>query len=194
MALPPDIDPESRSRLPLVRREELDEASQAIYDRAANDSRSLVGLRGPGGIRLHNPTLTALSQPLNRYLRFEAGLDRRVAEVTILATARELDQAFEWCAHEAEAANVGVDGRTIDVIRRREPLEGLDDDYAAMIALVREAVGEHRVSTATFERALTRFGKVPLLNYVALIGNYMATAVLLTVFDQQLPEGKHSTL
>ncbi|HXF33478.1 MAG TPA: hypothetical protein VN603_02810, partial [Candidatus Acidoferrales bacterium] len=60
--LPPDVYPESRNRLALVRREELDEEGKTIFDGAANDSRSLVGLQGPGGIRLHNPTLTKLSQ------------------------------------------------------------------------------------------------------------------------------------
>jgi 4-carboxymuconolactone decarboxylase len=194
MKLPADVYPESRNRLPLVRRDDLDEAGKKIFDGAANDKRSLVGLQGPGGIRLHNPTLTALSQPLNRYLRFEAGLERRVAEVAILATARELDQHFEWCAHEPEALKIGVPAGVVDAIRFRRPLDGLGEEYAAMILLVREAIGAHHVAPATFAEALRLFGKEALLNYVSLIGNYMATAVLLTVFDQQLPEGKRSTL
>lgn len=192
--LPADVYPESRNRLALVRRVDLDDEGKTIFDGAANDSRSLVGLQGPGGIRLHNPTLTKLSQPLNRYLRFEAGLDRRVAEVAILATARELDQEFEWCAHEAEALKVGVAADIVDVIRFRRPVDGLGEQYAAMIRLVREAVGAHKVRPETFADALRLFGKIPLLNYVSLIGNYMATAVLLTVFDQQLPDGKKSGL
>lgn len=194
MKLPADIYPESRNRLPLVRRDDLDEDGKKIFDGAANDKRSLVGLQGPGGIRLHNPLLTALSQPLNRYLRFEAGLDRRIAEVAILATARELDQHFEWSAHDGEARKVGVNSDIIDIIRFRRPVDGLGEEYAAMIRLVREAVGAHKVSPATFEEALKLFGRVPLLNYVSLIGNYMGTAVLLTVFDQQLPEDKKSAL
>ena len=40
---------------------------------------------------------------LNRYLRFEAGFTPRMREIAILATAREMDSQFEWCAHEPEA-------------------------------------------------------------------------------------------
>jgi 4-carboxymuconolactone decarboxylase len=194
MKLPADVYPESRNRLPMVRRDDLDDDGKKIFDAAANDSRSIVGLQGPGGIRLHNPVLTALSQPLNRYLRFEAGLDRRVAEVAILATARELDQDFEWSAHEAEALKIGVAPDVIDIVRFRRPVDGLGEQYAAMIRLVREAVGRHHVSPETFSEALRLFGRIPLLNYVALIGNYMGTAVLLTVFNQQLPPEKSSQL
>jgi 4-carboxymuconolactone decarboxylase len=187
--LPADIFPESRCRLPLVRRDDLDDAARAIFDKSASDPQSLVGLRGPGGIRLHNPELTAISQPVNRYLRFGAGLDPRLVEVTILATARELESTFEWCAHEPEARKLGVPDAVIDAILQRGPLDALPADDALMIRLVREAVGAHRVNPATYAQAHARLGTVLLLNYVSLIGNYMGTAVLLTTFDQQLPEG-----
>jgi 4-carboxymuconolactone decarboxylase len=193
MQLPADIYPESRNRLPLVQRDDLDEAGKKTYDAAANDPRSLVGLRGPGGIRLHDPKLNALSQPLNRYLRFDGGLDRKLAEIAILATARELEAHFEWCAHERAALMENVPADLIDIIRLRGSVDGLPDAEATMITLVREAVGGHRVSSPTFAAALRLFGKEPLLRYVSLIGNYMGTAVLLTVFDQQLPEGHAPT-
>jgi 4-carboxymuconolactone decarboxylase len=188
--LPADIDPASRSRVPLVRREDLDEAAQAIFDRAAQDPRSLVGLQGPGGIRLHDPLLTAMSQPLNRYLRFGAGLDPRLVEVTILATARAMASHFEWCAHEPEAGKLGVGDATIAAIVHHGALDDLPEDEALMIRLVRESVEAHAVRPETYAEAHARFGTVILLRYVSLIGNYLATAVLLTVFDQQLPEGE----
>jgi 4-carboxymuconolactone decarboxylase len=188
--LPADIFPDSRCRLPLVRRDDLDETARATYDKAATDPTSLVGLRGPGGIRLHNPALTAISEPVNRYLRFGAGLDPRLVEVAILATAREVESNFEWCAHEPEARRRGVPEAVIAAILQRGPLDELPPDDALLIRVVREAAGAHRLSSETFAAAHARFGTVQLLNYVSLIGNYMATAVMLTAFDQQLPEGK----
>jgi len=188
--LPADIHPDSRSRLPLVRRDDLDAAGQQAFDAAANDPKSLVGLQGPGGIRLYDPELSAISQPLNRYLRFGAGLDPRTVEVTILATARLLDSRFEWSAHEPVALSLGVSDAVIDAIRDHGALDALPPDDALVIRLVREAVADHRVTPATFAAAHAQFGTTALVQYVSLIGNYMATAVLLTVFDQQLPEGK----
>ena len=72
---PRDIDPDSGCRLPLPRREELDELGQRTYDSLADPKGpSLRGLRGPGGILLHSPALARHTRPLNHYLRHEAGL------------------------------------------------------------------------------------------------------------------------
>jgi 4-carboxymuconolactone decarboxylase len=38
----------------------------------------------------------------------------------------------------------------------------------------------------TFARALTLFGRRKLVDLVALMGNYAATAAMLTAFDMQL--------
>ena len=98
---PEDVDPESGCRLPLPRREQLDDAGQHIYDSLADAKGGTIrGLRGPGGILLHSPDLSRYTRPLNRYLRHEAGLGGRVRELAILTTARELDSQFEWAAHE----------------------------------------------------------------------------------------------
>jgi len=59
-ALPPDIDPESRCRLPLPNRDDLDEAGKQTFDLLSDPhDGSLAGLRGPGGLRLHNPRVSA---------------------------------------------------------------------------------------------------------------------------------------
>jgi 4-carboxymuconolactone decarboxylase len=193
-SLPPDIHPDSRSRIPLITRDDLDDAGKALYDAALADPRSLAGMQGPGGIRMWAAQLTAVSRPKNRYLRFEAGLDRRLAEIAILATARECDQHFEWRAHELAALKEGVAPEIIDVIRWRKPLDGLAEAEATLIALARQAIGERRVDAATYATAMRLFGTEPLINFVSLMGDYAATAILLHVFDQQLPAGETSKL
>ena len=58
MTLPEDVDPESLSRLPLVKREDMDEQGKRFYDSVVGpQSRTLVGLQGPSGIWLHSPRL-----------------------------------------------------------------------------------------------------------------------------------------
>src|ERR1700687_489939 len=52
--MPSDIDPQSGFRLPLPKREDLDDAGKRAYDRAATPGKSIVGLRGPGGIALYS--------------------------------------------------------------------------------------------------------------------------------------------
>jgi 4-carboxymuconolactone decarboxylase len=116
---PKDVDPQSGCRLPLPKREELDEAGQRIYDSLVDTKGgSIRGLRGPGGILLHSSELSRYTRPLNRYLRHEAELGGRVRELAILTTARELDSQFEWAAHEPEAIAEGIPREIIDIIKQ----------------------------------------------------------------------------
>jgi 4-carboxymuconolactone decarboxylase len=184
---PEDVDPQSGCRLPLATREELPADAAAIYDSLVDPrGGSIRGLRGPGGIHLHSPELARHTRALNRYLRQEAGLGGRVRELAILTTARELDSQFEWAAHEPEAVRDGVSPEIIDVIRYRKDTAHLDAADAAVIELGREIFGARRVNLATYERALARFGRRKLVDLVALMGNYAATAAMLTAFDMQL--------
>ena len=184
---PPDVDPQSQCRLPLPRRDELDAEGQRIYDSLADPrGGSLRGLRGPGGIHLHSPVLARHTRALNRYLRQEAGLGGRLRELAILVTARELNSQFEWAAHEEEARREGVSDEAIETIRHRRDTAGLDDTDAVVVELGREIFTAREVSSATFARALALIGRRKLVDLVALMGNYAATAALLTAFDMQL--------
>ena len=179
--------PSSGCRLPLPRREELDPEAQRIWDRLADPAGgTLRGLRGPGGIQLHSPELSRRSRPVNHYLRYEAGLGGRARELAILATARELCSRFEWAAHEPAALAEGIPPEIIDAIRFRGDVDGLAEADRIVIELGGEIFGGRRVSPATYARALRLFGRRKLVDLVALMGNYAATAALLTAFDMQL--------
>jgi 4-carboxymuconolactone decarboxylase len=188
--MPSDIDPQSGFRLPLPRREDLDEAGRAHYDRVTAPGATIVGLRGPSGIHLYSPQTAEHARALNRYLRYEAGFSPRVREIAILATAREMDSQFEWCAHEPEALKEGVEPGVIDAIKHRKATAGLDPAVATVIELAREIFRDHKVTSATFARAREIFGPAKLVDLVLLMGNYAGTAALLAAFDMQLPEGK----
>ena len=188
---PQDVDRESGCRLPLPRREQLDDVGQRIYDDLADPkSGTIRGLRGPGGILLHSPELSRRTRPLNRYLRHEAGLGARVRELAILTTARELDSQFEWAAHEPEAIGEGISREIIEVIKHRRDTSDLDAADAIVIELGREIFGARKVTSETFARALQQFGRRSLVDLVALMGNYAGTAALLTAFDMRLDPGQ----
>jgi 4-carboxymuconolactone decarboxylase len=189
MTMPSDIDPQSGFRLPLPKRDDLDDTGKRAYDRAASGVRSIVGLRGPGGIHLYSTKTLEARNTAAHYLRFEV-FAPNVREVAILTVAREMDSAFEWAAHEPEALKEGVPAKVIDVIRHRQSTQGLDEIYAAIIELGRETFGKHKLSSATFARARKLLEPQKLVELALLMGNYAATAALLTVFDMQVPDGK----
>ena len=94
-AWPSHIDPDSGFRLPLVRREDLDEAGQKIYDRGAVPGANIAGLQGPAGLQLFSPKATSQLSVLSHYLREDAGFTPRVREIAFLTTSREMDNQFE---------------------------------------------------------------------------------------------------
>jgi 4-carboxymuconolactone decarboxylase len=193
-AMPSDIDPQSGFRLPLPKREELDEAGRQAFDRAVTPGRTIAGLQGPAGVQLYSPKIAAHVNAINHYLRYEAGYPPRVREIAILATARELDSQFEWVAHEPVALREGVPPAVIDAIKHRRPTAGLPEADAAVIELARALWRDHKVSPETFARAKTLFGPHNLVDLVLLMGNYAGTAALLAAVDMQLHTGKEPLL
>ena len=190
-----DVNPESGFRLPLPRREDLDGEARLLYDRI-NDPKggTIVGLRGPAGIRLHSAAVAVMSQPLNRYLRFEAALGARVRELAILTTARACDSQFEWSAHEPEALHEGIPQSLIDIVKYRKPTDGLPEPDKIVIDLGREMFDARHVAPATFARALKQFGPRDLVDLVSLMGNYAGTAALLCAFGMEVAPGKKRLL
>src|SRR5579863_1659224 len=188
--MPSDINPQSGFRLPLPKREDLDDAGQRAYDRANTPGKTIVGLRGPSGIHLYSTKTVAAHTTINRYLRHEACFEPKVREVAILAVAREMDSRFEWAAHEPEALQVGVAPQVIDVVKHRKSTQGLSELDAAIIEFVRQAVGKHKVTSAAFARLKALFEPAKLVDLVMLMGNYAGTAILLAAMDMQVPDGK----
>jgi 4-carboxymuconolactone decarboxylase len=193
-SMPSDIDPQSGFRLPLPKREDLDEAGKRHYDRASAPGASIVGLRGPSGIQLYSPKTAEHVRALNRYLRYEAGFTPRVREIAILTTAREMDSQFEWCAHEPEALKEGVEPAIIDVIKHRKFTAGLGETDAAVIELGRQLFRDHKVTAETFAKVKALFGPHKLVELVMLMGNYAGTAALLAAVDMQLRPGQEPLL
>ena len=192
---PPDIHEESGFRVPLPKREELDDDGKEIFDHFMDpDGGTYVGIKGPGGIRLHSPKLSKLTQEVNYYLRHESGISKRVRELTILATARELNHQFEWVAHEPAALKVGISQEIVDIIKYRKPVDKLDETDAVVIEFGRQLMGARRVEPETFAAAQRLFGTRMLVDIVSVIGSYAATGALLTAFDIQLHPGKEPLL
>ena len=176
--LPKDVYPDSRSRIPLIKREALDAADQKEYDRHVGPNRqSLAGLQGPGGLRLHG----------SKEDRIGEGLGGRLTELIRLVVSREMDQAFEWNMHEPVAVKNGLEPAIIDVVRNRKPLTGVPEKEAAIIQLGREMFQKHKVSSETYARAKKAIGEKNLIDMCILMGDYVETAILLTVTDVHLP-------
>ena len=189
--LPKDVYEDSRNRLPLPKRESLDEAGKKVFDHHTDPKGgSIAGLQGPGGIKLHSPKLAAAASPTTRYLRREAGFSGPIRELIILSAAREMESKFEWAAHEPEALKEGLPQSVIDVVKFRKATDGLPETEATVITFGRQLFRDKKVEPAVFAKALKIFGERQLVDMVALMGHYAGTALLLAAFDMQLPDGE----
>ena len=194
-ALPADVQPDSLSRLPLRQRETMNEQGKRFYDAVVSpQSRTLVGLQGPSGIWLHSPELGERVRAVNQYLRYETSLGRRLTELAILVTARELDNQFEWTAHEPAALREGLSREIIDIVKYRRAVVGLGPQESVIVTFGREVLREKKVRSETFAQAVDTFGDEGVVNLAALMGNYAMMAVILTAVDQHVPPGHQPLL
>jgi len=178
---PKDVYAETGNRLPALKREDLNDTGKKLFD-----SKPPADSFGPAAIRLYSPPLGEHMGAANDYLRYKSGLDPRLVQLVILVSARESDSEYEWTAHEPQGLKAGLQPEIIDIIRYRKPTAGLAEKDAVLIDLGREVFQKHHVDSAVYARAQNLFGKEGLVNYVSLMGDYTATAILLNAFDQHI--------
>lgn len=190
--LPSDVNPESLSRVPLARREELDEDGKRVYDILMGpETRTLAGLQGPYGIWLHSPVLGEKLLSESQYLRYKTDLSRRLTELATLVVAREMDNQFEWTAHEPAGLREGLEPQIIDIVKYRRDAVGLGEKETVIIRMGRELFHQKKVSSATYAEAVRLFGIKGVVNLSALMAHYTMIGMMLNTFDQQLhPEWK----
>lgn len=186
-SLPADVNPGSLSRVPLARREDLDDDGKRVYDTLMGpQTRTLAGLQGPYGIWIHSPVVGEQLLSESQYLRYKTDLSRRLTELATLVVARELDQQFEWTAHEPAALGEGLEREIIDIVKfRRDPV-GLGEKETVIIQMGRELFRQKKVSSATYADAVGLFGLKGVVNLSALMAHYTMIGMMLNTFDQQL--------
>lgn len=191
-ALPPDIDPESYSRLPALSRDELGAEGQRAYDLVVGDGPR--PMTGPAAVSMYSPKVAEAFHILNQYLRNEGVVPARYYEVAILHAAWELEQAYEWSAHEPAARRAGVPAAVIDAIKfDREPA-GLEKKDELIIRFGRALFRDHEVDSELYRELVEHFGQQGMVELATIMGDYVMAGLVLTAVDQHLPPGRTNTL
>jgi 4-carboxymuconolactone decarboxylase len=178
----------SVSRLPAVKREDLDENGKKAWDTVSDPSHRLYAkLMGPPGFWLHIPDLLLPVREINWYLRRKLdGLGPDLRELATLVTAREHESQYEWTAHEPHALKAGVSPAAVDVIKHRKPVAGVGEKEAAVIEFGRQLFREKKVTDDTWDRAVKALGQKGVVHMVALFSNYAMTATIFHAIGQRL--------
>lgn len=181
------------ARLPIATRESVPESQRAIFDEMVQGLGS-VPRYGPGSVMIHVPKAHQLATGLNHYLRDESSLPKKIQELAMLVTARELDCQHIWNAHAASARQAGVPSEIVDALRDGKALPDLAPDEAAVVHYGREFFRTHRVSRGAFQSALEQFGRQGVVELGLIMGNYSLLALLINSFDTDLPPDRTEPL
>ncbi len=192
--LPNDIFTDSLARLPQVQRGDLDSVGKAAFDTYVRPGTGYeTGLRGPIGVWMNSPELAQALFDVRQRVRYGSDRDQRLTELAIISTAREINNQYEYTAHEPLARTAGLEQEIIDIVRYRKPIDGggnidgLGETEKVIIQFAREVISEEKVSSETFARALAIFGDEGVMDLTGLIGYYSFVAITLKAFDVQRP-------
>ena len=181
------------SRLSPATRDSVPQQQMDIFDDIIQGSGS-VPANGPGSIMIHVPEANKRASALNQYLRQDSSLPKKIQELAMLVTAREMDCQYVWNAQAASAKAAGLDPALVDALREGTELPDLAPDEQAVINYGQEFYRTHHVSSGGFQAALEQLGKQGLVELTMLMGNYALLAFLVNAFDSGLPPERTETM
>lgn len=178
------IDPESRSRLPLLSRSDMPDTTTAqVYDRLLGPAGEAP--RGTIAIALYSPATAAALHRMEEYLRDESALGARRFELLSLVTAREMSLRYEWSVHEPGALLAGLAPATIEAVRRNEPTAELPAEDALLIEFGRQLFRNRHVDSETFAAVAEQLGRHQTFDAIMVLSYHTLAGVMHRAFDQR---------
>ncbi|MBT8146440.1 MAG: hypothetical protein KJN90_06260 [Gammaproteobacteria bacterium] len=199
--IPADIYRDSWARLPAVQRSQLRGEAARVYDMLTSPGGGYEnGLRGPLGMWMYSPELAEGAWMLRQRVRYGTAKDQRLTELTIISTAREISNQYEYSAHEPLGRAAGLEEEIMEFVKYRRPMSeadtvpGMGEVEKLVIQFTREVVSEPKVSQQTFARAIELLGPEGVMDLTGLIGYYNFVAMTLKAFDVQRQPGSELLL
>lgn len=171
------------SRLPRFDTAHATPEQKAVLDEILSGPRG--NLNGPFLGWIYSPELAQQAQRLGAFCRYRTGLPLRLSELAILVTAARWQAQAEWYIHYPIALEAGVSAADVEAIRSGQQPAFADPDEALIYAFANELYDAKRVSDATYEATVARFGREVTINLVGLLGYYALVAMTLNVFGMR---------
>jgi|ERR1700678_845332 4-carboxymuconolactone decarboxylase len=184
-----DLDPQSRARLPYLKKSDLDAKGQKVFETLPGAGKDDI-LRGPLAFAGYNPAVAQALFDLHNAAVPGGTLDPHTRELAILVACRETNYNLEWNGHEASGLKAGMDAKLIDVVRNNRPLTGLNEKDATVIRFGRQMLHDKKVDSATFAKAVEFWGKRGAMDMVAVMSTYAVSGYFAIAVDERSPEGK----
>jgi 4-carboxymuconolactone decarboxylase len=192
--LPSDINPVTLSRMPPVTPADLDAEGQKLLAARTNVTPG----PGPGHLGIYNPKASEGTGLLGRALGVPTGemsrLGQRMYQLVVLITAREIDQQYEWSAHEPMGLRAGLEQSVIDVVKFDRDTKGLAEKDTTVIQFLRAVMRDHKVTSDLWARQIQQFGRQNTIEIIQLMGDYFIVGTMMNAADQHLPPTRQALL
>jgi hypothetical protein len=184
--LPPDINPVTFSRLPPVTPADLDEEGKRLLAARTNYTPG----PGPNHVSIYSPREIDLGIPSGA----KSPVGPRYFQLAVLIIAREIEQQYEWTAHELAGRRQGLEQSVIDVVKYDRDVASLSEKDATLITFGRRLYREHRVSSELWEKMVSLFGRQRTVQLMMIMGEYFRAGFMMNAVDQHLPPGREPLL
>jgi hypothetical protein len=83
-----------------------------------------------------------------------------------------------------------VDAKVVDAVRHDRDLEGIGEADAAVIRFGRQLLGDRRMDSATFAKAVELLGRRGAMDLVAVMSTYAVSGFYAIAVDEHVPAGQ----
>jgi len=147
-----------------------------------------VPVFGPFEPLMYSPQVMSQARASGDYLRYNSVLGNTLSELVILVTAREWSQDYEWHVHYPIALKAGIRPEIAAAIADGRRPVGMSNDEDIVYDFSTELHKNKRVSDATFERAVKRFGQKGIVDLTGINAYYALLAMQLNVAQYRGPK------
>jgi 4-carboxymuconolactone decarboxylase len=171
----------AQDRMPPIPADQLTPAQKRSIELLQATPRGITVARGPFVPLLRSPGLLDRLQAVGEYLRFHNTIPQTLVEMTILMTARQWTQQYEWNAHYPLALKAGLKPEIIAAIAAGRHPQGMTVDEDMVYNFVTELTENKSVSDLTYDRLVKKFGEQGVIDTTGLVGYYSTLGAIMSV-------------
>jgi len=175
----------AQDRMPEIPSDKMTEAQKkAAQEFAAGRGMSVFGPFIP---LLRSPEVMLRAKAMGDYLRFKNVLPAKLSEFTILITARQWTQQYEWDVHYPIALKAGVSPEIAKAVADGRRPQNMPADDELVYDFLTELHDTKSVSDATYARAVARIGEQGVIDMISVTGYYTFLAMVMNTARTALP-------
>ena len=185
---------QDKARFPMISPDNFSPKQQEFAKLLASSPRNGNVNNPPFKVYFRSPDFGLEAIRMSDYLRWGTGMEPRLIELTILISARNWGSDYIWHAHYPAAVKGGLDPSVpADVAAGRRPTK-LKADEAIIYNFLSEIYRDHKVSDATYNSAVAKYGEKGITDIIGLAAYYGITAMALITANAPTAPGDEPKL